>query len=170
MGMLFNTAGTLRIAKMLTRAFSGQNFHNLQQTGNAAGSPAALIAALRSSVTTTPTLVVAQMFGVHQDIGEPPFTQPDPTVTTNWGKWLRHLDATPNVTDPSTGKTKTTVVWVREAIADSIAAKANCVGVEFFAVPGSSLEAMLPFQQINDPAGGYTLAITLQTITVDRIN
>jgi hypothetical protein len=160
MGMLFNTKGTVRITKKLTEAFSEGNFATLQANGVGGVSKDSLVTMLLDYPNTS-TFSVAQAFGVHMDPGN------DGVVSRNWGTWLGLLDAAGYQTDSNNNKQRT-AVWVRSAMAAAIN-DPNCVGIEFFAIPGPTLQALLPFTKLGDPMGPpkYTRVITVQTRTVD---
>ena len=164
MGMLFNSDGTLRILKLLTETFSGHNFTNLKND-------AMFKAALGQPVATTSTYSAAQMIHVDQDPGDAGNNiASQPSVTTNWGKWLNYLDAHSGNDTDNNGVTMSTVQWVRTTIENALNDN-NCIGVEFFAVPGPTLAAMVPFQKVYDRTNNalYTIAIAVQTITVDKV-
>ncbi len=159
MGMLFNTPGTVRILAMLTDHFSQGKFATLQQNQNLVQT---LVAALQDPVGTTSTFSIAQMLGVDRDPGG------DASVNNNWSTWLDGmLDTAGNQTYD--GTMQTTAVWIRNAIAVAVQ-DPTCVGIEFFAVPGPRVQALLPFQQLTDATDQtkHTVIISMQTLTVDR--
>jgi hypothetical protein len=156
MGALFNTDGTIRLVNMLNGNYRGKHFGTLQGLNQQT--------MLRDKTQTTPN--VAAAFGLDDD---------DPAVSSNWMNWLGYLDQQmQKYTDPATGVTtnQSCGMWVRLAMADALDNKPKpCSGIEFFAIPGSSLEVLLPIQQIDDAKNKNkkTTIITVQTLTIDKL-
>jgi hypothetical protein len=161
MGMLFNTEGTLRILKMLTEKFSRQSFKSIQNAGVGGASTHTLITALTSSIGTNSTFAVAQLFQVDQDPGG------DASVNANWRTWLGLLDGAGSRHGSLAAQSP--AMLIRNEIARAIQ-DGTCVGIEFFATPGPSFQALVPFQRLDDPtvAGTYTSIISMQTLTYDK--
>lgn len=158
MGMLFNTAGTQRILGMLTHAFTGTAFTELVTT-----TLPTIVATLQT--LGKPGAIGAQ--GTFKTIAEPlNIVDADPKVHKNWKKWLNLLDTTPQ---PGGAGGFNIAYYIAQPMAAAIADQ-NCIGIEFYAIPGPTLKAMSTSQYPMPTAANpqYTLIVSIETQTVDK--
>jgi hypothetical protein len=143
MGMLFNTPDTHQIVDKLNHQYDDQP-HGLQQNHGDAG--------VYLDFVNYPNLpAVANRLGLLPGNGQ---------ADARWLWFLKFIDTLP-------GPNTTIGVDLRNAIAAACNGYPNCVAIEFFAVPDTSVS--LNVGNIGYTNGTYSAVITLFTLLIDRL-
>ena len=161
MGMLFNTDGTIRTLNRVNSAFKKKSFTTL-----VASPPGTLIHDLLN--------LGSGATGIFQKVCVPlRLDDYNVAVSTNWQNFLNLLDTTNQTVN---GVTKTLSQFIGIALAEALQDQApynGVKGVEFFAVPGTTLQLTPgpPFQIFTDAATQKekTMIVTIETATVQAL-
>jgi hypothetical protein len=161
MGMLFNTDGTIRTLNRVNSAFKKKSFATLSSSP-----PGTLIHDLMN--------LGSGATGIFQMVCIPlRLDDYNSDVSTNWKNFLNLLDTT-NQTVSGVTKTLSQFIGIELAKALQGQSPYNGVkGVEFFAVPGTTLQLTPgpPFQIFTDTATQKekTMIVTIETATVQAL-
>lgn len=150
MGAIFNTPGTIAILNFLNSHYDPK-----AATGFAHARGNAEHQILRNKANWPTSYRCALQLGLD-----------NAAYTGRWKKWLDKLDAYYQTKDADYGGN-----LVRKMMADALdPADANCIGIEFFAVPAAKFYVHYPapkVQDVQNPAQ-YTRVIVVETNTVDN--
>jgi hypothetical protein len=148
MGMLFNTDETLLILKMLHERY-GNNFNANRNDHVNLGD------------FTKDSHSVITGFGID-------FPASNPSKRARWKKYLDHIDGLAVAQDPNYGGTSV-AQRIRAGIVKFLN-DANCVGIDFFALPANAVTVTFPpVTYIDNTNTKYYATIVINTILVDAI-